>query len=89
MKINQNKITLCGKIKRAAALGAVILGLLSSTAVSYAEDGFWKQDENGWYVEFQDGARLSSILTGMTNILPYAEQGWKIILAAHGVMQNR
>lgn len=79
MKINQNKITLCGKIKRAAALGAVILGLLSSTAVSYAEDGFWKQDENGWYVEFQDGSYAKQMwLSDGKDWYAFDEKGYMI-----------
>lgn len=56
---NIHKSRIYFKIKKAAAIGAVMIGLLGTSVTAYAAnaaEGFWKQDERGWWVQFQDGS---------------------------------
>lgn len=55
---NIHKTGLYSRIRKAAAVGAVIAGLLGAAVTAHAAnaEGFWKQDEIGWWVQFSDGS---------------------------------
>ena len=79
--MKNNKHTLRFRIKKAAAVGAVMLGLLGSTVTSYAAaaEGIWKQDTNGWWFQFTDGSYAQkSWLSVGANWYVFDEDGYMI-----------
>jgi len=44
------------KIKKAVTVGAIVIGLMSAGITAHASaEGYWRHDETGWWVQFQDG----------------------------------